>query len=237
MSGPLALLGSGEYLPSMEPIERSLLVGRPPRMAQLATAAAPEGPDSLAYWHELGRGAAERHGVEQLVVPVVDRASADDPRNAALLEGVGLVYLSGGDPTYLAETLRRTAVGTAILRAWADGAALAGCSAGAMALCGRVPSIRRPHRPAVEGLGLLPHLQVVPHYDRFVGRLPGWVMRRMLGAHDGLVSVGIDEETALVGGPDAWEVRGRGSAWLLHADERQQVSPGGRLRTPRPAIA
>ena len=40
--GPIALVGSGEYLPIMEDVERDLLRGRPPRMAQLATAAAPE---------------------------------------------------------------------------------------------------------------------------------------------------------------------------------------------------
>ena len=53
--GPVALVGSGEYLPVMEHLERRLLEGRPPRFVQLATAAAPEGVESLAYWHELGR--------------------------------------------------------------------------------------------------------------------------------------------------------------------------------------
>ena len=42
-AGPLALVGSGEYLPVLEPLERALLEGRPPRYVQLATAAAPEG--------------------------------------------------------------------------------------------------------------------------------------------------------------------------------------------------
>ena len=65
--GPVALVGSGEYLPIMEPIERDLLAGRPPRMAQLATAAAPEGAASLRYWHDLGADAARRLGVEQVV--------------------------------------------------------------------------------------------------------------------------------------------------------------------------
>lgn len=206
-------------------------------MAQLATAAAPEGGGSLAYWHGLGRDAARRLGVEQVVVPVVDRATADDPGNADLLDGVGMVYLSGGDPTFLAETLRGTAVWDAIHRAWGAGAALAGCSAGAMALCGRVPSIRAPHRQPVDGLGLLPHLQVIPHFDRFAQRLPGWVMRRLLDVPDRVATLGIDEETALVGGPESWQVRGRGSAWLLDAGPRREVPAGQRLSTPRPAVA
>ena len=112
--GPVALVGSGEYLPVMEPLERALMAGRPPRFVQLATAAAPEGVESLAYWHELGRESAERLGVQQVVVPVVDRVSADDVELAALVAGAGLVYLSGGNPPFLARTLRGTRVWAAI---------------------------------------------------------------------------------------------------------------------------
>jgi cyanophycinase len=118
VTGPIALVGSGEYLPVLEPLERRLLEGRPPRFVQLATAAAPEGQASLARWHELGRSAAERLGVQQVVVPVVDRVSADDEELAALVDGAGLVYLSGGNPPFLAATLRGSAVWRAIERAW-----------------------------------------------------------------------------------------------------------------------
>ena len=72
----------------------------------------------------------------QVVVPVVDRISADDPELAGLVAGAGLVYLSGGNPPFLASTLRGTRVWAAIEDAWRAGAALAGCSAGAMALTG-----------------------------------------------------------------------------------------------------
>src|SRR6478672_2263245 len=170
--GPVALVGSGEYLPVMEDVERRLIAGRPPRYVQLATAAAPEGPGSLARWHELGRASAERLGVQQVVVPVVDRISADDPELAGLVDGAGLVYLSGGNPPFLAATLRDTAVWRAIERAWQAGAALAGCSAGAMALTAHVPDIRHPMRAAEAGLAAVPHLRVLPHFDRFAGRLP-----------------------------------------------------------------
>ena len=67
MPGPLALVGSGEYLPVLEDVERLLLQGRPPRFVQLATAAAPEGPSSVGRWHALGRASAERLGVQQVV--------------------------------------------------------------------------------------------------------------------------------------------------------------------------
>ncbi|MCW2607378.1 MAG: cyanophycinase [Frankiales bacterium] len=235
MTGPLALVGSGEYLPVLEDVERDLLAGRPPRFVQLATAAAPEGAASLARWHDLGLRAAERLGVEQVVVPVVDRTTADDPALAALVDGAGLVYLSGGSPPFLAATLRGTAVWRAVHRAWQGGTALAGCSAGAMALTDHVPDLRHPLRPAQPGLGAVPHLRVLPHFDRFAAWLPDVVLTRVVDTPPGVTVVGIDEDTALVGGPHVWQVRGRQSVWVLTADGRTEHAAGSTLTTAGPS--
>jgi len=234
--GPVALVGSGEYLPVMEPIERDLLQGRPPRMVQLATAAAPEGTASLRYWHDLGADAAKRLGVEQVVVPVVDRRTADDPALAALVQGAGLVYLSGGNPRFLAATLRDTAVWAAIADAWSTGAALAGCSAGAMALTASVPDIRRPSHPPEPGLGAVRNLLVVPHFDRFAARMSNGDLGRLTTAPEGVTVVGIDEETALVGGPDHWLVWGRRSVWVIEGDVRQPHPAGSQLTLPHVTV-
>jgi cyanophycinase-like exopeptidase len=231
-SGPLALLGSGEYLPVMDEVERGLLRGRPPRMVQLATAAALEGSASLRYWHDLGAAAALRLDVEQVIVPVVDRASAQDPALAALVDGAGLVYLSGGSPPYLAATLRDTRVWAAIESAWHAGAALAGCSAGAMALTARVPDPRHPLRPAEPGVGAAPHVQVLPHFDRLARLIPDRALRGLLSAPPGVTVLGIDEETALVGGPEHWEVQGQRSVWVLDGDGRREHPPGSQVTTP-----
>ena len=120
--GPLALVGSGEYLPQMLDVEAALLAGRPPRYVQLATAAAPDGPSVLARWHDLGLAQAARLGVEAVILPVNDRADADDPALAAQVAGAGLVYLSGGHPAYLADTLRDSVVWAAVVAAWQGGA-------------------------------------------------------------------------------------------------------------------
>jgi cyanophycinase len=230
VSGPVALVGSGEYLPVMEPLERSLVQGRPPRFVQLATAAALEGVSSLARWHELGRRSAERLGVEQVVVPVVDRASADDPELARLVGEAGLVYLSGGDPSFLARTLHGSRVWAAIESTWHGGASLAGCSAGAMALTGTVPQLRHPRREPEVGLGAVPRLVVIPHFDRFVHRLADSVLTRLTRPPPGVTAVGIDEDTALVGGPDDWEVVGRQSVWVFTPEGRKEHRAGSRLR-------
>lgn len=229
--GPLALVGSGEYLPVMGTIEADLIAGRPARYVQLATAAVPDGVDVVDRWHRLGADAARRLGVEVVQVPVSTRDDANSLENAAMIEGAGLIYLSGGHPGFLADALRGTVVWSAIVEAWRSGAALAGCSAGAMALTSWIPSLRHPREGATEGLGLLPHIRVIPHFDAFAARIPDMVTRFLMPHDDGVTLIGIDEETALVGGPFEWTVQGRQSAWVLSGDRRCEYSAGSNLKT------
>ena len=235
--GPVALVGSGEYLPVMDPIDAALLDGRPRRTVQVPTAAAQEGSERLDYWRRLGRESAARLGVEQVVLPVVDRASADDLGIAALVDGAGLIYLSGGNPPFLANTLRGTAVWTAIEDAWRRGAALAGCSAGAMALTSTVVDFRDPNSPLQPGLGVVPRLRVIPHFDAFDGRVPDTLLRRIIATPTSVSIVGIDEDTALVAESGTWRVLGRQSAWVLDAGQRREFPSGSTLDLPYPALS
>lgn len=213
-AGPLALVGSGEFLPAMAEVDADLLEGRARRVAVLPTAAGPEGDRSVRRWFDL----AHRHyaglDAEVVEVDVRDRAAAMDQRFVDLLDGVGMIYLSGGNPGHLADTLRGTPLGGAIARTWRAGAALAGCSAGAMAL-GRTTLTMRTH--PVEGLGLAGPVATIPHFDRF-----GFA-RRIAGAVSSLVIdrgetvVGVDEMTAVVWSPidGAWRAAGAAKVWLV----------------------
>jgi cyanophycinase-like exopeptidase len=238
--GPLALVGSGEYLPSMLAIERSLLEGRPPRYVQIPTAASAEGADRLQYWIDLGRAQAARLGVEAAPLVVKTREEANDPAVVKEIGGAGLIYLSGGNPRLLADTLRDTALLEAIVAAWHSGAALAGCSAGAMAMAASVPDFRGL-RASVAGFGVTPRLQVLPHFDKMGRWMPDFMTRPCLRPAPGVTLVGIDEETALVsvagaegacGEPIEFEVRGRQSAWILGEGRRQRLAAGDTLRLP-----
>jgi len=233
--GPLALVGSGEYLPVMTEVEAMLLDGRAPRYVQLPTAAAPEGQQSLQRWLDLGAAQADRLGVEQVPVVVRDHEEADSAELAALVDGAGLIYLSGGNPAYLAKTLRGTRVWTAIVAAWQSGSALAGCSAGAMALTGWVPSMRALDREPDPGLQIVPSLRVLPHFDKMLGWVPDLLTRAVLRAPDGTTVIGIDEETAIVdmtGAGRAWYVHGRQQAWVLADGPRRGFPAGSTLTTP-----
>ena len=229
--GPLALVGSGEYLPQMAQLEGSLIAGRAPRYVQLATAAAPDGPSVVERWHQLGMAQAVRLGVEAVIVPVNDRDDANNPMFASMIAGAGLIYLSGGDPNYLAETLRDTKVWSAIETSWRAGSALAGCSAGAMAMGSWIPSLRHPRKGSTEGLGLLKHLGVIPHFDAFAARVPDLLTRFVLPDESAITVVGIDEETALVGGPTEWTVQGRQSVWHLSTQGREELPSGATFTT------
>src|SRR6185369_15678004 len=133
--------------------------------------------------------------------------------------GAGLIYLSGGNPTLLARVLRDTPLWSAIVAAWEGGAALAGCSAGAMAMATHVPEIRR-RGSGEPGLGLLPHIQVLPHFDKMLGWAPD-ILTRPFFRDSEVHVVGIDEGTAIVGGPETFTVEGRQSAWLLSEGKRR----------------
>jgi cyanophycinase-like exopeptidase len=229
--GPIALVGSGEYLPIMQDVEASLIAGRNPIYVQIPTAAAPEGERSLSRWIELGKAQANRIGVTAVSVVAHDRNDAQDPRIAELVRDAGLIYLSGGNPSFLANTLRDTLLWQEIEKAWRNGAALAGCSAGAMALADHIPALRLPTHSATNGVGLLPHLRVLPHFDQMFARLPDF-LTRFMKVPDGVSIVGIDEETAIIGGPFEWEVKGRQSAWLFVDGHRKEFKPGDTLITP-----
>lgn len=240
----VALAGSGEFLPAMEQVDRELLRGRPPRAAVLPTAASLEGDDRVAYWLDLASRHYRSMGVEAVPVPVVTRTEAEDPAMASLLDGVGLVYLSGGDPHHLSATLRDSAVWLAVLEAVRSGAALAGCSAGAMALTAGAPVLRNRRFAAgtatttgavtevadgvANGLGVVPALAVMPHFE-VMERWEGAVERFISWHPAGTTLVGIDEETALVGDGSSFVVAGRGAVWVLDQEGRRRLGTGERL--------
>jgi cyanophycinase len=236
----VAVVGSGEFLDVMVEVDLQLLAGRPPRAVFLPTAAAEEGDATVQYWIDLGRSHFNRMGVEAVALPVLDRDDADRADLAAVLAGAGLVYLSGGNPGYLAATLRGTRVWEAITASWRAGSALAGCSAGACALTWLAEDVRArqargvsasgeqaapmdAHGAGPSGLALLPSLAVIPHYDRIVEWVPGITEEFLARVPAGVTVVGVDEETAMIASPDAsgalsYRVAGRQSVWVVGRD-------------------
>ncbi len=65
------------------------------------------------------------------------------------------------------------------------------------------PSLRHPKKGGTPGLGLLPQLKVIPHFDMFTKRMPDVAARFLLPFDESATVIGIDEDTAIIGGPDA----------------------------------
>lgn len=221
----LALVGSGEYLPPMEPVDRALLdrLPRTPRVVCLPTAAGTEGPERIAYWSRLGVEHFTRLGVQVQAVPVVDRDTAHDPALVAAITGANFVYLSGGKPDYLHQTLAGTPTWDAILGVLAGGGLLAGCSAGAMILGEKFFGFPG-WKP---GFNFLPGATVIPHFDE----IPEALLKSMqllagktLGK--GLTVLGIDGYTALVCNGARYEVLGRGGVTVWNRTGKTRYLSG-----------
>ena len=226
--GRVALVGSGEYLPVMQEFEESLLAaGSSRKYVQLATAAGQESTNRLAYWERIGREQCERIGADQVFLPVFTREAAMNEELAKEIDGAGLIYLSGGDPHFLAQTLFDTPVWRAIETNWRAGSSLAGCSAGAMAMGPDIPNFRKMKSEGSQGLGLVTHIRTIPHYNKFFKWIPDSAAELFLKAPAGISIVGIDEDTAIYSDDvESWTVHGVASAHVLSKDRSAKYVDG-----------
>ena len=237
MLGSLALVGSGEFLPIMADFEKSLIDdgvknGKAPLYVQIPTAAGQESPERLHYWENLGRTQAELMKVEPHFLPIFNLNDAHNPEFVNLINNSALMYMSGGDPHYLAETLIDTPVWKAIENNWRTGASLAGCSAGAMAMSAHIPNFRFTKREPTPGLNLLPTIRVIPHFNKFFRWIPDSAAKVLLHAPENTILIGIDELTALVkrSGEENWLVHGEAKVHILQGLPTQQLLHGETIR-------
>ena len=237
MPGSIALVGSGEYLPAMAYLEKSLIddalaLGKKSTYIQIPTAAGRESQDRLDYWRALGKAQADKLGVEQIFLPIYNREGALNPVFADLINDSALIYLSGGDPHHLAESLRDTPVWQSIVKNWHAGSSLAGCSAGAMVLSAHVPNFRMLKREPTPGLSLLPDIRVIPHFNKFFKWIPDSAATVLLHAPGDQIVLGIDELTALVKRPNqsSWQVHGEAKVHVLKGLPTHAYSDGEEIR-------
>jgi cyanophycinase len=225
MGGHILLEGGAEFGGRMaEPDRRALeLAGGPTaRVSIIPTAAAPDhnhqraGGNGVRWFQSLGaRNVA--------ALPLIDRASAERAEIAAALRESRLIYLLGGFTHYLGQTLAGSASWRAILAAYADGAIVAGSSAGAMVLCEHYydPDAGQ----VVASLGLVPGACVLPHHDTFGKR---WAPR-LSALLPSSVLVGIDERTGMLDDGGRWQVYGQGAVTLYHGGQATVYQSGGSL--------
>jgi cyanophycinase len=244
--GPIALVWSGEYLPQMENVDRMLLEhvgGASARVVLLATAAGLEPPVSPQRWSRMGVEHFARLGARAEPVGILVREDAFDPQWLPALEAADFIYFSGGSPQHLIQTMEHSPAWDVIRARHAGGAALAGCSAGAMAFGALTLQPRTLWRRGpgdgeapnwYPALGLLGRVIVLPHFDRMAARM-GQPTLGLLAASvpAGMTMIGVDEDTALVRvddhTPAAWQVMGRQGVSVFGPDGQVQHAAGTTL--------
>lgn len=238
MPGTLALIGSGEFTPAMRAVDTLLLAqtgGR--RVLVVPTAAAAQGPSTADAVLAAAAEHFDRLGASVLVAPVWTREDAFDPAVLSQLDEADLLYVSGGQVGYLAESLVGSPFADALIGAWRAGRPLAAASAGAVALGGSIYDPEDPRAPARPGLAVVDAV-LTPHWGE-VGASTSFV-ERVSSAQSRVLT--LDEDTAAVHDTAGWMIAGAGGA-LLGVDGqpwralRHDDLPPGRARlsgvTPR----
>lgn len=221
----LALVGGAEWTAPAAGLDAWLL-------EQSGSATVTVVPTANRVHPDMAVATARRHfaalGGEVVEAPIHTRVDAEQASWRERLGGAAFVYLAGGDPGFLASVLTGTPAWAGIVEALARGAVVAGSSAGAMVLCGRM---LRPGSSATEaGLGLLSHTVVLPHHERWAARL-GQVGSVLAGDAAGIAEVlGIDECTGLA--LDSLEASGGGSCRVLGAGSVTSYRLEGKALSP-----
>lgn len=225
--GYILLEGGAEFGGRMADPDRKaieLAGGTSALISILPTAAAPDhnhqraGNIGLRWFQNLGAKNVE-------VSPLIDRDSAEDPSVVEVLRASRLVYLLGGFPGYLGETLSGSASWKAIFDAYREGAVVGGSSAGAMVMC---QYYYDPESGEIrDGLNLLPGACLIPHHNQVGSR---WHSRLVEWLPDALI-VGIDERTGLIddGVGGSWSVYGAGLVTIYRGKETRIFRAGESL--------
>ena len=230
MSGYLLLEGGAEFGGQMALPDRQAMAaagGPQAPIAVIPAAAAPDhnarraGRNAVRWFKELGALHVES-------LPLVDRASADDPTITESLRRARLIYLLGGFPAHLAQSLRDSRSWQAMCEAYRSGAVIAGSSAGAMVLCS---DFYDPADQSVRtGLGLLPSVCILPHHETFGHKWAPFLLRE----RPDILLMGIDEETGAFShaSKTEWQVYGKGWVTLYREEEMTVIAPGQTFYLP-----
>jgi cyanophycinase len=221
----LALLGSGEFEPWTEEVDRWVLdrASGDGTVLILPAASAPEGEEVFNRWANMGLRHYEGLGIPAEVLPLRTKDDAQQADMPARLREASVAYFSGGNPAYLASILAGSRFWSVLTQAMERGLAYVGCSAGAACLGDVVPDSTVGNFASPElwtrGLGYFPKLFIAPHWDALNRYMPGLQELFIAAVPPANRLLAIDERTAVVGDGTDWHVMGRGSASLLERSE------------------
>lgn len=221
-----ALLGSGEFLPWARDVDRwaaETATVSSDRALILPTASAPEGDEVFERWAGMGAEHFTAIGLQPQVLPLKVREDASRTEIVDAVADARYIFFSGGNPGYLAQTLRDTPFWEAVRDALAHGTAFGGCSAGASAVGSTAPDVTSSTIDLaslrwVPGLPLFTRASIPTHFDAVESFFPGLRQYIFDARPPDNVLFAIDEDTAACGDGETWEIRGARAVTVVGAD-------------------
>ena len=232
--GSLIIIGGGEraevVMRRFVDLARAHATGRIVVFTMASGVPEETGPELIAELRAAGAAVLSRHHLT--------REQALKPEAAALLDGAGGVFFSGGDQSRVTEALLDTPVHEALLKFYEAGGTIGGTSAGAAIMSEVMITGDERRKPAegrewqtieagnvvtVRGLGFVRNAIVDQHFlvRRRHNRLLSVVLE-----HPDLLGLAIDEDTAVVVRPDGtWEVAGPGQVLVIDARKAAVTVP------------
>ncbi len=220
MRGRLALVGGDEFRRGCEEMDRAIIdaTGKAcPVVFIVPTAAAFENPARAA---ENGVRHFAALGADASPLMALDGAQANDAHLAAEVAHADILYLTGGNPAHLLETLRQSALLDGMIAKLDAGGILAGSSAGAMVM-GSWMRFRQWRR----ALGIADGTAILPHHERAD---PDAVLSDLSASApaDLDAALGIDGRSGVLSGADGWTALGAGRIAIYENQSWKRIESG-----------
>ena len=232
-----AFLGSGEFDPWSEPVERWLLArSRNPAGPVLVcpTAAAHEGDESYDGWANKGLDHYRELGIPAEILALKTRGDASREDVIARLGEASAVFFSGGNPARLTQVVLETPFWEALQAAITDGLPYAGCSAGVACLTEVTFDSDSQDLDSVwaPGINYVHDTLFAPHWDIVDTWIPGATEFISGSVKPGQTFIGLDEETAMVGDGRSWQAMGTAKIHVLRDGEWTRYADGDAFDLP-----
>ncbi len=218
MHGTLVIAGGGDSPDEVYSAFVNAAGGTNARLVIVPTASelagTPELDEDINYWRK-------QHVASCIVLHTTQREVANDPEFCSALENATGVWFMGGSQTRLAEVYLNTRFLRLVKAVLERDGAVGGESAGA-AIMSKVMICNGFEAPQTgRGFGLLPGTLIDQH---FLTRHRDGRMRRVLHSQQGLVGLGIDEETAIIVHNGEFTVTGNSKVVVYFSQPGGEVS-------------
>ena len=205
MKGTIALVGGDEFAPHSVSMDRALMnlpSERPFDLLIVPTAALKRPEEAVSngirYFEQLGLTAAP--------LMITNSHMANNKDLCGPILNASHLYLTGGDPGYLLETLTDATMLQYICQFLASGGILIGSSAGAMVLGEWIKNPPGGHWS--KGLGLVQGIGIIPHHEKMNPSMAHKDVSNFLRMDRNVL--GIDVGTCCLGSQGNWKVQGQG---------------------------